>query len=215
MVSEVVGKAPLHPPSRVTEHPAAPLGLLSLLPRRILRMVVSAVKDKAPLRASCRGLRLAVHSCASSLTWSGPDDPLGAGLVFVTLQLALPAPAPMALGHLGCSGCRDRPLRIHSLAGCPPTLHTLICAHTLVAELGPLAACPLLQTLNCSNTRVSELGPLTACTSLQVLDCWHTLLEELGPLAVCTLLLTLVCSHTRVSEVGPLAACTSQDPRLL
>ena len=106
---------------------------------------------------------------------------------YVTLQRALPAAAPsMALTHLDCSGRQEKPLGIHSLVGCPPSLRTLICCNTLVAELGPLVACTSLLNFNCSSTAVTELGPLAACTSLLNLDCSATEVAELGPLAACT-----------------------------
>ena len=189
---------------------AAPLSLL-LLPPEVLELVASKVVGKAALHSSCRSLRLAVNACTSQLTWSGPRlcvAAAGEGAPpYVTLHLAQPA-APLTLQLLNCSGQPDEPLRIHSLAGCPPTVHTLICSHTLVAELGPLAACTLLEELDCSSTRVAELGPLAACTMLQELDCNNTGVAELGPLAACMLLQNLKCSNTKVVELGPLAACT-------
>ena len=115
---------------------------------------------------------------------------------------------------LNCSGQRDKPLRIHSLGGCPPTVRTLICSNTLVSKLGLLAACTSLQSLDCSNTGVSELGPLATCTLLQTLDCSNTGVSELGPLAACTLLQTLNCSMSMVVELGPRSMHIAAEPQL-
>ena len=213
---------------------ATHLGVLSLLPPGVLTEVVSRVAGTHALRSSCRSLRLAVHSCASSLTWSGPLDPLGVdgdvsgvggggfggdggagaggGAVVSLLQLGLPA-APPALRTLDCGGWTGREggpsCVIQSLAGCPLSVQALSCCCTRVAELDPLAACTSLQTLDCSFTNVAELGPLAACTLLQTLDCSSTLVAELGPLAACMSLRSLHCNRTSVAELGPLAACTS------
>ena len=195
------------------EDEAGPLGLLSLLPGEILELLVSKVQGKSSLLSTCRSLRLAVYACTSALTWSGPGGVLSVGggaMVphYVTLQRALPAAPGMALTRLDCSGQPGNPLGIHCLAGCPPSLQTLICCYTLVAELGPLAACTLLQSLNCSDTQVAELGPLAACRSLQSLNCSFTRVTALGPLAACTSLQSLVCNGTGVTDLSPLSPCT-------
>ena len=173
--------------------------LLLLLPPDVLVLVASKVVGKTALCSTCRSLRLAVNACTSKLTWSGgprlrddDDDDVvaaagGGAPPYLTLHLALPA-APQALQLLNCSGQPDKPFRIYSLAGCPPSVHTLICSHTLVSDLGPLAACSLLHTLDCSNTKVAELGPLAACKMLHTLNCSNSVVAELGPLAAYTLL---------------------------
>ena len=152
--------APSASTSRIKE--AAP-SLLLLLPQEMQELVASKVVGKTALRSTCRSMRLAVNACTSKLTWSG--GPNGGAPPIVTLQLALPA-APLALQLLDCSGQHGKLLRIHSLVGCPPTVHTLICSHTLVSDLHPLGACKLLRTLDCSYTDVAELGPLAAYTLL-------------------------------------------------
>ena len=192
---------------------ASLLGPLGLLPTEVLELVVSKVHDKASLRSTCRSLRLGVNGCTSKLHWAGPSNVVGsigggAALpLMMTLQLSLPA-HPMALRLLDCSGVPGKLLRIHSLEGCPLTLRSVVCSYTLVAGLGPLAACGSLTLLNCSHTEVVELGPLAACPALEVLDCSDTRVEELGPLADCRALHSLNCSTNSLSELGPLAACT-------
>ena len=184
---------------------------MTLLYVVLVSLVLSKVLgDKGSLRATCRGLRLAVNAWTSALTWTRPRT-------FATCRQtrALPVFLPASLSascpgirRLDCGGwLGDEPLLGVRLAALPTSIHTLICSHTNIQRLGPLAAWTMLQTLDCSGTKVATLGPLAACTSLRTLNCSRTRVAELGPLAACTSLQTLDCSVTEVAELGPLAAC--------
>ena len=84
-----------------------------MLPPEVLDLVVSEVRGKNLLRSTCRGLRLAVDTCTSKLTWSRPSDHVAAApRRSVTLGLALPAAPMLALKVLEFSD-------VHSLEGCP------------------------------------------------------------------------------------------------
>ena len=121
--------------------------------------------DKSSLRATCRGLRLAVNACTSALTWTRPRT-------FATRRQtrALPVFLPASLSascpgikRLDCGGrLGDKPLLDVRLAALPPTFHALICSHTNIPRLGPLSAWTSLQTLDCSGAKVAELGPLAS-----------------------------------------------------
>ena len=187
-------------------------GLLSL-PPELLALVLSKVQGKkSRLRSTCGGLRLAVDACTSTMTWTRPRTlttrrKTRAPPVILTASLSATC---LGIRRLDCCGRKeDRPPLVVRLAALPPSIHTLVCSHTNLLRLDPLAACILLQSLDCSGTQVDDLGPLAACTSLQNLCCSRTAVAELGPLAACTSLQTLDCSFTQVAELGPLSACTS------
>ena len=118
--------------------PPPPPPLLSL-PGHLLALVVSAVQDKNGLRATCRSLRLAVNACTSSLIWPPPSA--GGARLPTHLPAALTAACP-GITLLNLSGKQGIYPRLEfSLSSCPPSLHTLLCSWTQVAQLGPLAAC--------------------------------------------------------------------------
>ena len=111
------------PPTTSTSQAKEPRALgLNLLPRELVELVVSKVHGKNGVRSTSRILRLAIDACSSELTWLGPsevviameEEEVGGGApLLVTLQMALPAAALVALTLLDCSGrsCH-RPLGI-------------------------------------------------------------------------------------------------------
>ena len=172
--------------------------LLPSLPRELLALTASKVKDKAALRLTCHATRLAVdRACTqlvSQLPWGGEQ-----GQAAGPLAAVLPALCP----NIKLLDCSRMGKSLFSLVGCPSTVQTLICPGA-----GALAACMGLQTFDCNGTSVAGLGPLTTCTGLQTLSCIGTQVADLVPLAACKGLWTLSCIGTQVADLGPLAACT-------